>query len=464
MARSEFGGSIWDVVANEDATNVGTDATPGRKALALVRNTAIPLFLASGTAATDLMVWSGGAFVATTSISTDANGYLPRFQGPDGVTVLYTTNTGSGPALRAVGGSGGGTGTVTAIGAKTPNSSGVVTLTQDDIGDGVTAKQFTATDEAKLAGIEAEANVYTDTEARAAIGIPAGHTIPTHQGDNVWEGENTFPPSTIPASSISDLEASFDAYVTTKGIPKFKAFANGTTPPVEPNTVWGELGVGVVANPSAVLVTHNVSNADQATYNFPPDNTMVAASLYVAFVWGGTSLAGGQAPIAGSITGRGVTWTKIGAGVRQASGATSLQAFLGIGTPAASGDMSVTFPTTSDGCHLEIVAVSNVSTTIPANGFAYAGPATALTAPAVSLAAAPATTAFQLFALGINSISNTITADPGTPLGTTPDMTSSPPAMASRVSSKTAAIQNPVWTKSANAQYTAMTIVFTPAA
>jgi hypothetical protein len=303
---------------------------------------------------------------------------------------------------------------------------------------------------------------YTDADARAAVGVTEGQVIPTLNGDNEWTGLNTFPASSIPSSALSGLDSVLDNYVATKGIYQAKTFANGTTPTFTPGVVWYELGAGVVGVPSAVLVTHNATSLDQTTYTFTPDNTMQAASVYIALVAAGTTTPlTAFAPIASSMTGRGLTWTKIGAGINQTNGATSLVAFRGVGTPTASGDLSVTFPAQAEGCHIEVVAVPNVSTTVTASKYATAGGN--FTNPTVSLDAAPNAAHFQLLGLVINSTGNTVTADPGTPLGTTPDITSLTPAMATRMSWRSSAQQTSTWTKSASAQYAALSIVLTPA-
>lgn len=98
MVRSTFGGGAQDLAVSEDTSNVGSSNRP---ALALARNTAVTLYRADGSVVTDFLILSGGAFVPATEIRADADGVLPVFQGPDGVTELYMT-TGGKPALRPV--------------------------------------------------------------------------------------------------------------------------------------------------------------------------------------------------------------------------------------------------------------------------------------------------------------------------------------------------------------------------
>lgn len=96
MARFTFGGTIYDLVASPN------DELEITSPLALVPNAEVPFYLApGGTEATDFLVWDSidDDFTdAQTVITTDAEGFLPAFQGPDGVEVLYDA---SGRALLA---------------------------------------------------------------------------------------------------------------------------------------------------------------------------------------------------------------------------------------------------------------------------------------------------------------------------------------------------------------------------
>lgn len=83
MARFTFGGEVTHIGVQEDAT------TAAFKRLAA--GTAMPWRTTPGGAVvTDFLLWDGAAYtIAATSIVSDANGYAPPFQGPDGVSVLY---------------------------------------------------------------------------------------------------------------------------------------------------------------------------------------------------------------------------------------------------------------------------------------------------------------------------------------------------------------------------------------
>jgi hypothetical protein len=83
MARHEFGGEITHLVVAPDPSNA--------EALVVAPNTAVVLHeTIGGAVADDFMLWDGSGFnTPATSISSDADGYLPRFEGPDGFLVLY---------------------------------------------------------------------------------------------------------------------------------------------------------------------------------------------------------------------------------------------------------------------------------------------------------------------------------------------------------------------------------------
>lgn len=261
------------------------------------------------------------------------------------------------------------------------------------------------------------------------------------------------------AAGMDDRMANFMA---AQGYAVTKTFAFGTTPAVTPNTVWYELASGTPAAASATLICHQGDTTDQATYNFTPENTMSAAALYIAFVWGGMLGSGTTAAsLPSSMTGRSVTWTKVGAGITSANTFTSLQIFKGIGTPSASGALSVTFPSAQQGCHIEVLGVQSVSTIVADS--AYNAPSTSLTAPVVTLTTAPASTKFQLYALAVQNTTSTVTTDPGTAFGTAPDVDTSTPSLQSRASYRTAAQTTGTWAQSAAAQYAAATVVLTPA-
>jgi hypothetical protein len=181
MARSTFGGSIHDLVVTPDPTNAD--------ALVVAPNTVLPLrSTPGGSVLTDFLLWDGSAFtIVATQIESDGNGYIPIFQGPDGVTTLYD---GDGAAMRALVTGGGGAGTVTTVNGVSP-SSGNVALTQDNIGDGTNFKQYAAADKTKLAGIASGA---TANSTDAFLLARANHT-------------GTLPVSALPTSVM--LEADY---------------------------------------------------------------------------------------------------------------------------------------------------------------------------------------------------------------------------------------------------------------
>lgn len=86
MTRYTFGGDIHDLIARSDAAAMG--------ALKVAPNTAIAFYAAStgGSPLSDYLVDSDGDGVfnqAATAVITRSTGYLPDFQGPDNLEILY---------------------------------------------------------------------------------------------------------------------------------------------------------------------------------------------------------------------------------------------------------------------------------------------------------------------------------------------------------------------------------------
>jgi len=266
---------------------------------------------------------------------------------------------------------------------------------------------------------------------------------------------------------MAGSDARLDNYMATKGIPVFRSFTNGTTPAITPGTLWGERAAGASATPVATLVSHQGSTTDQADYVFTPELTMGPAALYIAFVFSGMLATGATAAVMpNTMTGRSVTWTKVGTGATSANTFTGCQIFKGIGTPAASGALTISYPSTSpqQGCHLILVGVTNVSTIAAAN--AYNGASTSLTAPTVALASAPAAGTVQLLGIGLQNSTATITTDPGTPFvpsGGSADVSTSSPSVLTRASFRSTAQQTNTWAQTGSVQYIAATVTLTAA-
>lgn len=446
MPRFTFFGEATHVPVSEDATNVGT-TTPARKALTLNPGVAaFPLYLSpGGTLANDFRLFnsSTGAYdVPATSISTLADGYPPACQGPDGVRVLYdaagkayvcwegASSTGaaideSGLVHKA--------GAETITGSKTFSNAPVVPVnafTADRISDFAAA-------------------------VRSVLGLTVGQTVATLQGDNEFTGTNAFAGGSIPAAAIgADLDQRIASYNTSQGIYKIRTYPNGGTAGTTPETVYYEEAAGAPATPAAALVSHQGTGSDLTTYAFTPELAMPAASVYYVGVWGQNATTTPAAK-ASTVTGRGLTWTAVGTGGNTSGGTLSLIIFRGVGTPTSTGNITVTFPSAMEGCHIELVAVSAVGSGAPVAS-AYGTGTT--TAPSVALAAAPTATLTQLLFVGWNTTTNTITTDPGTPFGSTPDVTST--GMTTRASARiSSAQQTNTWAKSGTAQPVTGTVV-----
>lgn len=162
MARFAFGGEITQLVVTPDAGNAN--------ALVVAPNQAVVFKVAiAGATATDFLLWDGSAYTTVaTSISSNAAGILPRFQGPDGLKYLFSQATdGSWVRLTA-----NDLEAETSFGSATDGqylkkvSGSIVgdTLTADDVADGTTNKAFLATERTKLTGIATGATA-NDTDA-----------------------------------------------------------------------------------------------------------------------------------------------------------------------------------------------------------------------------------------------------------------------------------------------------------
>jgi len=85
MARFAFGGEVTQLMVSEDAANAD--------ALIIAPGAALPLYDdADGSLVTDFLLWNQATDTFPTpasSIVASASGYLPRFQGPDGLDTLW---------------------------------------------------------------------------------------------------------------------------------------------------------------------------------------------------------------------------------------------------------------------------------------------------------------------------------------------------------------------------------------
>lgn len=113
----------------------------------------------------------------TDSMSTGK--LLGRGTAGTGVIEEITLGTGLSLAGTTLNASGGGGGAVSSVNSQT----GAVVLTQDNVADGTTAKQYTATEKTKLAGIATAATAnQSDATTNAAIALKAPLADPTFTG------------------------------------------------------------------------------------------------------------------------------------------------------------------------------------------------------------------------------------------------------------------------------------------
>ncbi len=170
---------------------------------------------------------------------TDASGTTVDSQGPFVKTVNHIAPDADGD-VEVAGGSGGGT--VTQVAGVNPDGSGHVALTQDNIPDGTTNKQYTATDKTKLGAITGS---NTGDETAATIKTKLG--ITTLSGANT--GDQTLP-TTLPPSGAAggDLAGTYPnptlgtvgtagTYGDATHVPQLTTDANGRVTAVTPVTI-----------------------------------------------------------------------------------------------------------------------------------------------------------------------------------------------------------------------------------
>jgi len=141
---------------------------------------------------------------------------------------------------------GSGSGTVDSVNGQT----GTVVLDQDDVGDGTTYKQYSATDKTKLAGIEAGADVTDATNVASVIHAATGKTTPVDADE--------IPLIDSAASNVlkkltwANLKATIKSYYDT--VSTTMTNKTLTSPVINSPTgiVKGDVGLGNVDNTSDV--------------------------------------------------------------------------------------------------------------------------------------------------------------------------------------------------------------------
>jgi hypothetical protein len=281
-------------------------------------------------------------------------------------------------------------------------------------------------------------------------------TLVTHQGSTVDGTDFSFDPGAMAAAAVYTL-------VVTSG----DSTGTATAPSKLPTSIAGRslTWAPIMENSRHVTdaVTNGTTTLTSATANFQAADVgkivtgdRIPAGTYITARASTTSVTLSQAA-SGSGTG-GIL--DIG-GAHTSAGTMGIMSYRGTGTPDSTGNIAVHFPATVQGCHIELLATSSVNAT-PVDA-AYNGQASGFAAPTVDLGNAPTTGDHQLAAVSWNSGSSTINTDPGTPFGTSPNVSTSSPSMQSRMSVLAAVSQVVTWAKSDSSQPLTFTVVYHPA-
>lgn len=171
MARSIFGGQLVDLAVQEDGTN--------DDALIVAPSTVLALYdEPGGTLQTDFLIGSDLDTPATEIVS-DASGFIPKFLGPDGATILYDDGGREFLSRDALG--------------------GLTTVDSNDITD------LTAVGQALLTAVNA-------TSARNAIGAgTSSQNLPTISTAAIITGTATTA-SAVTAKVLADAGLGFSNY------------------------------------------------------------------------------------------------------------------------------------------------------------------------------------------------------------------------------------------------------------
>jgi hypothetical protein len=278
-------------------------------------------------------------------------------------------------------------------------------------------------------------------------------TLITHQGSTVDQQDYAFDPGTIPAASIYTL-AVWGGNPTNTPTPKAISISGrGLT--------WTPIPDRTLTDAATTNGSTTLTSASGAFTSAHVGRVLTGAGIpagtYIVSVTDATHVVMSAAATATA------TGVSVGiSGVHQSNGTgLSLILFKGTGTPDSSGNITVHFPISMMGCHIELIATSSVATTVAA--CAYNGQGSGFAAPTVALGSAPAGTTHQLVFLGWNSSSSTVNTDPSTPFGTTPNISTTTPSMQSRAGVMGTPAQTINWAKSDSSQEVTATLVLTPA-
>jgi hypothetical protein len=234
-------------------------------------------------------------------------------------------------------------------------------------------------------------------------------------------------------------------------IPKIETYdsSNSETPgALGTGVLWLDLASTPTSSPAITYVTHQMSTTDAATWTFTPENllnTFTDYDYFVAMVWTAHSTTF-PANDADSMTGGGMTWSSIGTPASSASGIITMSCFrTTAGTPSGA-DLVINATGGTQGVCFEVIAVRDY----PYDDTFMSGSGSGSTA---TLSVTGATANQRIIAgIGWNTGSQTITADPGTPLGGTPDLLMTSPSVKSRCSVVNPAATSIGWTKSGTSQ------------
>jgi hypothetical protein len=223
----------------------------------------------------------------------------------------------------------------------------------------------------------------------------------------------------------------FEVFRLANNIPKIQTYDSGNAESpgaVGQGVLWLDIVTSPTSSPSIDYVTHNQDSTNAASWTFTPENllnTFNTHDYFIAFVHTGHATVN-PTNDADSMTGGGMTWAAEGTAVSQ--GIITTQVFRTTGGTPDGTNLVVNATGGTEGCAIQVVAVRDLTydeTFKAAGGGGSTGSVTATGATANQRIIA---------AVAFNSSSQTVTSDPGTPLGGTPDVTMASPSIRSRAS------------------------------
>jgi hypothetical protein len=260
------------------------------------------------------------------------------------------------------------------------------------------------------------------------------------------------------ASDITDLEAE----LISLGYIKAQAYDSalgGSPGAITPNTLWIDTTTAPSVSPSIAYVTHQQDTANTTSWTFTPENLLSAFPDYdyfIAFVHTGNSTTP-PANDADTLTGGGMIWNPEGTAISSGNNIITTQVFKTSGGTPNGTNLVVGATGGAEGASIQVVAVRDLAydETFKSSPGGGSGGTLTLTGATSNQRA--------IVAVAYNSSAITVTADPGTPLGGTPDVTMASPSIRSRASVMNPAAVTANWTLSGSSSKTcAGVLVGTP--